>query len=208
MNEKHSNFDWREKLFNTAAVRNATKLILNPESIKPDFVWRDLNDCEPEEDFNEIELIVFDLDFTLVAEGGDTVHKKNIEQFEQILKLREKGLKIACLTNKNSSRNQKIEERYGIKVYTSGKNKKPNPTSYLKIAEENGVEDLSKILFVDDSFSTGIAGAKNLGMKAALVDHKSLLSEGKTEKIWAKRVFGRSFDRFLLRRIFRKNVQL
>ncbi len=201
MFEKNRNFDWREKLLNFDAVRNGIRLVSNPELTKPDFVWRDLNDCEPKKDLAEIELVIFDLDLTLAAEGDEEIHEKIADRFNQIRQL----CKVACLTNKNSLRNQKIEEKYNIKVFTAGKKKKPNPAGYQKIAEENRIENFNRILFVDDSLSTGIAGAKNLGMKAALVDHISLLGD-KKERIWAKRVFGRNFDRFLLRKIFGKNA--
>ena len=194
-------FDWREKFLNFDAVRNGIRLIFNPELTKPDFIWCDLNDCNLEKDLAKIDLVIVDIDLTLVVEGGEEIHEKIADQFEQIRQL----CKVACFTNKNSTRNQKIEEKYNIKVFTAGKKKKPNPTGYRKIAKENGIKDFSRILFVDDSLSTGIAGAKNLGMRTALIDYKSLL-DNKKEKIWAKRVFGRNFDRFLLRRIFGKNA--
>ncbi len=125
----------------------------------------------------------------------DSVHEKLESFWEDLLRT---SMKIACLTNKSTDRNQKFQDRYDIPVY-HGIPKKPHPAKFRKILSDfKMVEVPSKALFVDDSLLTGIVGAKSLGMKTVLVDYRDISS---FPEMLTKRLIGRPLEALVKRRL-------
>ncbi len=186
---------------NLYGAANALSLAAHPERARPDFIVDDLNDfrghpvLSPNCIWANFDLIIFDIDGTLTAEGAAEIHPGILATFQQIKSTR---IAMACLTNKVSDRNLVLQLREGIKVM-SGVQKKPHPSGYRAILQNYPVADPGRVLFVGDSLSTDIAGAKALGMKTVLVDHRKLFDG--PDKLLTKRFFGRPFDRVLLGRI-------
>ncbi|MFH1375076.1 MAG: HAD-IIIA family hydrolase [Patescibacteria group bacterium] len=193
----------REK-YNINAWFATPRLLINSKSAKPDLVLENINGLSPQNIKKHFDLIIFDLDGTLVDEASSTVSEKITETFAAI---QEKGeVAIEFLTNKSENRNREFERNYDVKV-TDGIVKKPSPKGYEKIL--TGYPDInrSRVLFVGDTLFSDVYGAKKLGLKTALVNYKSIYSQS-GDKLSTKQKFGRPLDRFLLRRIFGKNAPL
>ncbi len=183
---------------NLDGVRAVLEALLNPELVRPDYELETIHDfngheeLDPQQFKQNFDLIIFDLDGTLTKEGDPRVHDSLSEILEAI---KESGIHLASLTNKISRRSNIFERINKIPVYSSVK-KKPHPAGYQQIMDENKVTDPARVLFVGDSSSTDILGAKRLGLKTVHVNYKKIMENGE-DRLATKRWFGRPLDRTL-----------
>ncbi|MDD4351780.1 MAG: HAD-IA family hydrolase [Candidatus Gracilibacteria bacterium] len=179
---------------NIYAIPKTIQALFDPNIAKPDFVWENVNELTAEIR-DQFELIVFDLDRTLVLDGSDEISPDLKYIWEEI---RSGSARIACFTNKSNSRNKRFGDKYDVPVY-SGLPKKPHPAKFREILSDYYLAGTpQKTLFVDDSLLTGIVGAKGVGMQTALVNYMSI---SKTPEMITKRLFGRPLESLTRRRL-------
>ena len=113
---------------------------------------------------NNIKLVIFDLDNTLV----DFTYRLNPKIKNWISKLQSHGIKCQILSNSKQEKYvsniaKKIDLRYICDA------KKPNLIGFEKILKENNIPK-ENIMIIGDQIFTDIVGGKNFGIKTLLVE--------------------------------------
>jgi len=113
----------------------------------------------------DIKLIVFDVDDT-IAEHKGIIPQKTFDLFDS---LKEKGYKVAVLTNCGKNRRAEINSIFGPKgIYVEPTNFKPNPWGYKQVCKKFEVSP-SQASMVGEKMGTDMYGAYLAGYKERIL---------------------------------------
>ncbi len=139
------------------------------KNILPDFIFLNLSNIKVDF-FSDANLIIFDVDNTLVFSGTTKTKKEVIDWFSEI------NSKYSCICLSNSrtifKREKQISKLLNCKVFLS-RHKKPFRKLFKKIKEKYVLSDNSKIFIVGDRIFTDILFGNLNGAITVLVKHLS-----------------------------------
>lgn len=115
--------------------------------------------------FSGVDLIIFDIDNTLVYSETTEIRDDIVKWFKRI----NKKYKCICFSNSHTikKRQKEIIEKLGCELYIS-RNKKPSRHLFREIIEKYNVKP-EKVIVVGDFRFTDVLFGKRSGAKAVLV---------------------------------------
>lgn len=149
---------------NTKEVKNVGKLRKLIRNFYPTYIYDRVEDIPYsliEE--NNIELLIFDMDNTLI--DNKYLYTKDLKKWAKEMK--QNGVKLYILTNSLFRKVvQKTAKDLGMKYFYNAN--KPFLKGYIKIKEETKVEK-EHIMMVGDQLFTDVWGGNRFGIKTVLV---------------------------------------
>lgn len=134
------------------------------KNLTPDYEFEDVTKID-EKIFENTELIIFDIDNTLVYAETTDIREDIIKWFKKI----NKKYKCVCFSNSHtiSRRKEDIVKKLGCELYFSH-NKKPSKHLFVDITEKYNAQP-EKVIVIGDFRFTDVLFGKINGAKAILV---------------------------------------